>query len=187
MREARRNLTGSDRIDSGLLEAIDQAIAAFDGKHVAPLEDFATTLERSDAALDALIGKCGSGDEAAQTAASWIVKRLLERGARPTLDVLDRFVTAMAGVDGWEARLHLAQSIQWLDPSEAQALNAAAILVRWFESDSKFLRAWACDGLWRLGARHSCLRDEARRIASLAAADPAASVRARARNLTRRR
>lgn len=102
-------------------------------------------------------------------------------------DALDQFVSAMARVEGWEARLHLAQSIQWLEPSEVQAVAAAQILGRWFEADSKFLRAWACDGLWHLGLRHPCLKEEAKRIAVLAEADPAASVRARARNLRRQR
>lgn len=176
----------SSGVDPDQSEMIDRAIAAFDGRHVASLDYLATTLEPSDAILRFLIGKCRSGGERVQTAASWIVKRLLERGARPAPAVLDRFISVMAGVDGWEARLHLAQSIRWIEPSEAQAMTAARILSRWFEADSKFLRAWACDGLWRLGARHPCLEAEARRIATLAEADPAASVRARARNLPRR-
>lgn len=62
-----------------LLEAIDQAIAAFDRKHVASLDDLAATLEPSDAVLCALIEKCSSEDEATQTAASWIVKKLWNR------------------------------------------------------------------------------------------------------------
>ncbi len=177
----------SSRVDPGQSELIDRAFAAFDGRHVASLDFLATTLEPSDAILRVLIEKCRAGDERVQTAASWIVKRLLERGARPAPAVLDRFISAMAGVAGWEARLHLAQSIRWIEPSEAQAMSAARILSRWFDADSKFLRAWACDGLWHLGTLHPCLEAEARRIATLAEADPAASVRARARNLPHRR
>lgn len=169
------------------LEAIDRAIAGFDGRHVAVLENLASRLVPSDTVLRDLVAKCLSGDEAAQTAASWILRRLLERGAAPPPGTLDRLIAGMGRTTGWETRLHLAQSFQYLAPSEAQALTAARTLVDWFGSEKSFLRAWACDALWRLGVRHSCLREEARRIASLAENDPAASVRARARNLTRRR
>lgn len=130
-----------------------------------------------------LVAKCLSGDEAAQVAASWILRRLLERGAMPPPGTLDRLIAGMGRVESWETRLHLAQSFQWLAPNEAQALTAARALADWFGAEKSFVRAWACDAIWRLGLRHACLEAEARRIATLAEADPAASVRARARNL----
>ena len=175
----------SDTATREQLESIDRAIAEFDGRHVGPLERVVSDGKPSDVALAALIGKCGSGNEAMETAASWILKGYLERGAVPAPAAIDELVAAMAQISGWEARLHLAQAFQWLDPSEDQALLAAEILTRWFGSEKKFLRAWACDALWRLACKHQRLAPEARRIAALAEADPAASVRARARNLPR--
>lgn len=165
------------------LEAIDRAIADFDGRHVAALETVASRLDPSASVLRDLVAKCLSGDERQQTASSWILRRLLERGAKPPPGTLDRLIAGMGRTPGWETRLHLAQSFQWLEPSEAQALTAARVLADWFGSEKSFLRAWACDALWRLGLRHACLAAEARRIAALAEEDPAASVRARARNL----
>ena len=177
----------SGRPDPDDLETVDRAIAEFDGRHIAPLEQAADALDPSDAVLGDLADTCRTSDEAEQTAASWILKRLLERGARPTPETLDRIVCVMARVEGWEARLHFAQAHQWLEPTERQAAMAATTLARWFGSDKAFVRAWACDALWRLGMRHGSLQVEARRIATLAETDPAASVRARARNLPRRR
>ena len=165
------------------LEAIDQAIADFDGRHVAPLENLSSRLDPSGATFRDLIAKCLGGDASARVAASWILRRLLERGAVPPPGALDRLIASMGRIEDWETRLHLAQSFQWLAPSEAQALTAARTLVDWFGSEKNFVRAWACDALWRLGLRHPCLAAEARRIAALAEEDPAASVRARARNL----
>ncbi len=165
------------------LEAIDRAIAEFDGTHVARLETHAERLEPSGTVFRDLVAKCLSGDPSAQTAASWILRRLLERGGRPPPGTLDRLIAGMGGIEGWEARLHLAQCFQWLDPSEAQALTAARTLAVWYGSENNFLRAWACDALWRLGLRHAVLAAEAQRVAALAEADHAPSVRARARNL----
>lgn len=164
-------------------EAIDRAIADFDGRHVAALEPVATRLQPSDSSLRDLVAKCLSGSAPEQVAASWILRRVLERGARLPPGTLDRLIAGMGRIAGWESQLHLAQSFQWLEPNEAQALNAARTLIDWFGSDKPFLRAWSCDALWRLGLRHGSLTAEARRVAALAEADPAASVRARARNL----
>lgn len=175
----------SHTADPEELEAIDRAIAGFDGRHVASLESVSSRLQASPAVLRDLVAKCLSGNEAAQVAASWILRRLLERGAVPPPGTLDRLIAGMGRIEGWETRLHLAQSFQWLAPNEAQALTAARVLADWYGSEKSFVRAWACDAIWRLGLRHGGLEAEARRIAALAEADPAASVRARARNLPR--
>ncbi len=164
-------------------DAIDRAIAEFDGRHVAALESVSSRLEPTGAVLRDLVAKSLSGGEPMQTGASWILRRLLERGAEPLPGTLDRLIAGMGRVEGWETRLHLAQCFQWLEPNQAQALTAVRTLTEWFGSEKSFVRAWACDAVWRLGLRHACLAAEARRIAALAEVDPAASVRARARNL----
>ena len=169
--------------DDAAIAAIDEAIAAFDGTHVEPLREAADKAESSPAVIDRLIDVGFSGEPNPQIAATWLLKHYLEQG----FDLTDAQNAAIADglerLTGWAVQLHLAQSFRWLRCPDARAAKVADILKAWFQSDRNFLRAWACDALWQLGKQHEAVRDTAFETLLAAEADPAASVRARARNL----
>jgi hypothetical protein len=163
--------------------AIDEAVATFDGAHVAPLGAVAADMPATPSILDHLIDLCFASGENAQIAASWLLKNYLEQGAKLAKGQNVRIADGLPQVGPWQARLHFAQSFRWIDCGDSRSAETAQILSQWFQSEHKFLRAWACDAIWRLGQRYDPLRQLAIDTALAAEADPAASVRARARNL----
>lgn len=169
--------------DDAALAAIDQAIAAFDGTHVEPLRAAAEAAEASPAVMDHLID-VGFGDEQnPQIAATWLLKHYLDQGLALTDAQNGTIAGGLSRLTDWQAQLHLAQSFRRLRCTDEQAAKVIEVLKAWFQSDRKFLRAWACDALWQLGKQHESVRDTAFATLLAAEADPAASVRARARKL----
>ncbi|MEM8930246.1 MAG: hypothetical protein AAGE94_03680, partial [Acidobacteriota bacterium] len=88
--------------------------------------------------------------------------------------------------DPW-ARLHVCRMIAVIEIPEHAADGFADFLRHGVESEHKFLRAWAIDGMHRLALQHPRLADEAETILQRGADDAAASVRARIRNILRGR
>lgn len=169
--------------DDPALAAIDRAVAAFDGTHVEPLREAADATEATPAVIDRLIDVGFGGEQNPQIAATWLLKHCLDRGFVLTDAQNGAIADGLGRLTDWQAQLHLAQSFRRLRCTDEQAARVVEVLKAWFRSDRKFLRAWACDALWQLGKRHEGVRDTAFETLLAAEADPAASVRARARNL----
>ncbi len=139
----------------------------WDGKTVAPLRQVADGLTPDD--YPTLLTACRGTDETAARAASWVVKAGYEAGKDIPYpaDLLARDLH-------WEIALHLLQSIQHVAVDIPPSL-----ITPYLRHDKPMLRAWALDAYVRLGA------PDADVALKSAADDPAASVRARARNLTK--
>ena len=141
-------------------------LAAWDGKRTDTLRALAGQLTEED--RPALLRACRSNDELTARAASWVLKACYEAGmdiAYPADMLSDEL--------HWEVALHLLQSLQHV------AVDIPPELVgRYLDHKKPMVRAWALDAYVRLGAL------DAADVLQRAQEDPAASVRARARNLT---
>ncbi len=139
----------------------------WDGKTVAPLQQVADGLTPDD--YPALLSACRGADETAARAASWVLKAGYAAGKDIPYpaDLLARDLH-------WEIALHLLQSIQHVAVDIPPGLIAPYLTL-----DKAMVRAWALDAYVRLGAPDADI------ALTSAANDPAASVRARARNLTK--
>ena len=118
-------------------------------------------------------------------AATWMLKALLERGLvleRKQVARLARTLDALT--DPWAA-LHVCQSMRFFLVPARNASQFARFLERCASSDQKFLRAWSVDGYWRLSQAHERLLPRALELLEQGANDPAASVKARVRNIRR--
>lgn len=140
----------------------------WDGKRVADLRAAADALEPCDYA--ALIAGCRGKDAKIARAASWVLKAAYDAG----VDI--PFPADVLTADPhWETALHLLQSVQ-----HAPVDLPPEMVVHYLNHDKPMLRAWALDAYVRLGG------PEAESLLVQAANDPAASVRARARNLVKK-
>lgn len=140
---------------------------AWDGKRVADLRDVAQALQVSD--VPQLLTACHSKDAKIARAASWVLKAAYD--ARAEIP----FPADLLSADPhWEVALHLLQSIQHC----AVDLPPETVLP-YLDHDKPMLRAWALDAYVRLGGA------DAAAMLAKASKDPAASVRARARNLAK--
>lgn len=143
------------------------AFQAWDGKLVDELRAIAADLIPSDYPL--VLAACRDSDVITARAASWVLKAAYENGADiPYPSEL------LAKNLHWEVALHLLQSVQHVAVDIPPELIA-----RYLKHDKPMVRAWALDAYVRLGA------PDADRTLAAAADDPAASVRARARNLAK--
>jgi len=158
-------------------------LAAFDGRHTAPLEDIAATLPASAAVLDALCAAALAPDPGQQSAATWLLKRLLEKGGALDAAQTTTLLQALERASGWQAQLHILQTLDKLSLPAEQAETLWRTLAAQTTQPKRMLRAWAYHGMAALGQQHSAYRAAAAQRLAGGAADAAASVRARIRRL----
>ena len=139
----------------------------WDGKTTTSLKAVADQLLPAD--YDDLLAACRSSDKTTARAASWVLKAAYEKGADIAYpsDLLSRDLH-------WEVALHLLQSVQYV------TADVPPVMVAPYLTHKKVVvRAWALDAYVRLGGPDTA------NLLRMAANDPAASIRARARNLSK--
>ncbi|WP_282605195.1 hypothetical protein [Pelagibius sp. Alg239-R121] len=166
-----------------LSEVVIERVLEFDVKTTGSLEAACRSAGKNFTEFDRLLVLADSEDTRLQTAATWVVRKLLELGAELTSAQLERFVESAAAQTAWEARLHIAQSIQFIGDEDLEVQKLAKIIQPWCNAKRPFLRAWALDAICRLAQRDPGLKPTASERLARGAEDPAASVRARVRNL----
>jgi hypothetical protein len=159
-------------------------LGEYDGRTVEVLERIRDRGAPSEGEVDQAIGLASGPDGKLAAGATWLLRAWLEAGqvtlsAAQWTDLADRLPDVG---DTW-ARVHVAQTIRTIEVPPHHVPVLAGVLALWREADRPFLRAWATDALVCLARDHSEVRPTARRALRAAHADPAASVRARARRL----
>ena len=144
-----------------------------------------TTLELSADVAEKLVSLAGSPDANLAIGSTWLLKAFLEDGERLDPVHVDALAGSLASVEDDWARLHICQSLRFLDIPADRARDVAAFLEGCLGSEQKFVRAWVIDGFWRLALQHERFLAQALELVGRGERDPAASVRARACNLRR--
>ena len=167
------------------LQRVQEAIADFDGKHVACLREVGQASLGEDV-IEFLVGLAESGDGRSEQAATWLIKAQIESGQRLSGDLSERLLRAAPGFQHWEASLHACQILSHLEISPGTASALVPWLVELSKSERNIVRAWAYSGLQHISMRHLFLEGEIESTLAQGFADPAPSVRARLRNIDRR-
>ena len=166
-----------------LADRLRTRLAEFDGKAVSILSEAAVGLGDDAGYLDALIALTADDAPQISVGATWLLKQHLDDGGRLSRPQCRTLVTQCAKLAEWTAVLHMCQSIRYLEVEDADAHGVADWLTPLLAHRRPFLRAWSLDALCHLAQTHRGLGVKARKARENAADDPAASVRARARNL----
>lgn len=165
---------GSSDLEKRLLE--------FDGVSLSPLSEARVELRGTPDFLAELIRFCTDPCATVARGASWMLKEELDAGAALPAPLTQDLVVALPQVSEWSAQLHLCQSMDHLSLDDTQSQDALSWAKGLINPKRPFLRAWS------LHARVTLLRQ----LRDMATAeveraegekDPAASVRARARQL----
>ncbi len=164
-------------------DAVLERVLEFDGKTTGSLEAACRSAGKDFASFDRLLDLAEGADTRLQIAATWAIRKLLELGAAMSGEQLKRFPGTAAAQTAWEAQLHIAQSLQFLDDADPGAQGFAKTILPWCAAKRPFLRAWAIDAYCRLAQHDAELRETALELLAQGEQDPAASVRARMRNL----
>lgn len=155
---------------------IQKALAAFDGRRIAPLKDavdLPLTPEAEGAILDAVAGPD-------QVGATWMVKALAEAG-RLSEAQLAEALADFPKLTEPDAILHLLQTVQYAPGVAEPYLRNFVGLAG---SDKLFLRVWAFDAYCRVAAMHGAMADVTDRIEQ-GLTDRSKAMQARARALAR--
>lgn len=173
-----------ESLESEALEnTVLERVLEFDGKATASLEAACTAVGRDFNGFAQLFDLAASKDSRLQIAATWAIRKLLELGAEMTAKYCTTFIETAAQQTAWEAQLHIVQSVQFIRNESLDTQKLAAIISPWHKAKRPFLRAWTLDALCHLAQQNPSLKDSAAALLANAEEDPAASVRARARNL----
>ena len=164
---------------------LPEEIAFWDGKSVATLR---STYERH-CAEEGFIGTVLEhlADVDLQRAATWLLKRHLEEGNSLSTTGCRAILRELPVQEHWESKLHLLQCIPYLDIAEGDSAGLEEFLDTCLASDNKFVRAWAYNGFHELSLRFPRYRERVDRMLDRAGESEAASVRARIRNIRKRR
>ena len=164
-------------------DAIERTLAAYNGKETATLEALLGEGVVDDAAIEHLVDRIPAYDANAEVGATWLLLEALKNGARLNGRTQTAYLEAMSHLKRSESKLHMARAIEFLSLSDEEARTIAEQLQFWTVDKAAFLRAWSVTALVHLGQSHPALKTAADAVLEQEKNDPAASVRARLRQL----
>lgn len=166
------------------MQELENALLALDDQAVGPLVAIAGQFAQFPGYPDALVALCGHEAKRVQFGASWLLRDHLTEGGRLDETGLANLVAELDTVTDWGAVLHLLQSARHMNLTAENADRMARFAQDHARHARPFLRAWALDALVSLSTTSAQTHSAAAAALRAAHLDPAASVRARARNLT---
>ncbi|AWW75695.1 hypothetical protein CD351_14765 [Erythrobacter sp. KY5] len=158
-------------------------LAEYDGQSVTLLGETEAACCRDLDYFDALIELAGSRDGHVPAGATWLIKSALEAGHEASSSQAEALIACLPAITGWAAKLHLCQSIGFLDITPRHTAALANWLEPLLQHERPFVRAWSLDALGHLARADESFADRFEAALAAAAKDDRASVRARARNL----
>ena len=162
-----------------------EAISAFDGKRVAPLEAFCDEAIFDEPLLRELVEICVHGETRQVTAASWILLQFARQNDKLVPELSKDLCRAFCESQDWEPQLHMLQAFSLFQLETEERELAAQRCRELSAAENKLVRAWSLYGLVCIAKEDPAFRDEAQKLCEQGLDDPAASVRARARRLTK--
>lgn len=159
------------------------ALAEYDGKRVDTLQDIKRAHRASRELLTDLVHLTTDDEGNVQAGATWLLRAYLTEGASLPTEQVAELAAALPDIADTWARLHVCQSVRYLEIAGPEAPRFAGFLRDCTTDRNTFVRAWATDGFSRLAHQHGAFADEAKRLLDAALVDPAPSIRARARQI----
>jgi len=169
------------------MSTIEDHLEAFDGVAISVLSEARAAFRDTDGYLEDLFRLCGDPRANICVGATWMLKAEADAGGRFATELTDRLVQVLDLIPSWQAKLHICQAIDAFDLTEDQARTVFTWSASLADHEKPFLRAWSLHAAVRLGLKFEELRPASEAALESAHQDPAASVRARARNLRKKR
>ena len=153
-------------------------------RHASQVETLRGLLDhfKGDAAfMDRLLQSACEPD--LESASTWLMLNFLRNDGACDVEQSSRLISLLPVVEGWQARLHVLQSISELQIPSSLKDNLFEWLLRLIEDKNNFVRAWTYDGLFRLAAQHREYFQEVDALMRRALTFERPAVKARIRNL----
>lgn len=160
---------------------LEAELAAWDGKDTGVLEALFRKKQRDREFLQSLITACNT--QGLQRGATWLLKHHLERADAPLSAALTRrHLAQLAGIEDWQAKLHVLQYLDRLDLPEDAEPELLAFVEEALLSARTLVRAWGYSGLAVLARRFPHRRETTRQLLTSAkTSETAGSVKVRIR------
>ena len=126
-------------------------------------------------------------DVESQRAATGLLKKHPETGNSLTVSACRAVLGALPVQEHWESKLPMLQCLPCPEIPEDESAGLERFLEACLDSDNKFVRAWAYNGFNELSLRFPRYRERVEGMLARAGVSEAASVRARIRNILKRR
>lgn len=166
-----------------LISDLRAKLGDYDGKAISILSEADAQFRDQPSYFDSLISLCADEDPLIAQGASWIIKNRLDEGLPLTPKESESYIINLSAHQDWQTQLHLCQSIKHLTIPAKIAEHLLRILIVLRHHKRPFVRAWSLDALVHLSKQHPTYTDRVQAEFRQAQDDPAASVKARARNL----
>ena len=169
---------------TGLKAKLRDELLAYDGRAISILSEIIARYRNEPKFLDAVISLSADPEDYLADGATWIIKDHLDEGGVLTTSQTGKLVEQATKTERWAANLHICQSIQHLPISEKAAKELAPWLAPLMDHKRPFLRAWSMDAFNAIAKTHPEYEKKAKAAIKAGLEDSAASVRARAKNLS---
>lgn len=166
-------------------QMLRSVLSQFDGKNISILTEIQRNHQQDPAYLADLVTFLSEKTPYLSAGASWILKAEVINAEILSDDLCAKLIKALPDIQDWQTALHLLQLMDKLSLTEAQII----IIIQWAQiyqqHQRPFLRAWSLHIIVQLGCQIPDLLPKNDLVDAINAAgqDPAASVRARARQL----
>lgn len=166
-----------------------QCIRCWDGKSAADITEVYQAYCTAETFVDVLIELLSEVE--LQSGVSWLLKhhceQLLKKNelftGKTAVAISETFAALSKG--GWQARLHILQTLPYLDFSYCDKRVIDVFLRSGLTDSNTFVRAWSYNGFYLLARSFPEYRQEAEQFFSMALRDEPASVKARVRQLVK--
>lgn len=165
------------------LNTLRNHLAAFDGRALTILGEIEARFKDHNDYLNNLVALSSDPDIAVSSGSTWLIKSCLEIGGELSDMQTKALVSQIEKIGNWAAQLHLCQSVRYLNVGSEEAEKLVCWLLPLLSHDRPFLRAWSLDAICHVSKQHPGFAGKAQQAHREAFDDPAASVRARARNI----
>ena len=165
------------------MSELSNDLRAYDGKAVTLLSEAEVKHGARPTYLAELVVLAASDEAHVSDGATWLLKAGLEKGRGLKLKETKALIGSLEVITSWPAQLHICQMAHLLAVPQADAAAFAAWLGGLLGHKRPFLRAWSMSALVAVAGQHSAHAAQAEAALQAAREDPAASVRARVRNV----
>lgn len=166
-------------------EALRAALLEFDGKALSDLSETGLRFKQDSHYFKQLVRLAGDRAAHIDRGATWLLKDHLDQGGALAPDLVEPLLRQLLTEPSWGAALHILQSVRHLDLRRIDEPAIFDAMIAYSSHARPFVRAWAVDAMVRMACVFPDQQARARAAIETASRDPAASVRARARHLSK--
>ena len=165
--------------------SIDQEIISWDGKSSDDINAVYSRHKNDNFFLLQIIEF--AQQEPLQKGATWLLKRHFEGGQNIEESQATKIFGLLPNLEYWETKLHILQCLTYMEIANTEKKETEFFLRKCLTDENKFVRAWAYNGFYELSIQHSEYISEAKQFFKMAMRDETPSVKARIRNIMKKR